>query len=49
MSNERDREKDEEKLGKLKAALIEGEMSGASQPFDFDDFIASKSRDAEGD
>jgi Arc/MetJ-type ribon-helix-helix transcriptional regulator len=49
MSNERDREENKEKLNKLKAALIEGEMSGASQPFDFDDFIASKSRDAECD
>jgi antitoxin ParD1/3/4 len=32
----------EEQLAALSAALIEGENSGPSTPFDFDDFIARK-------
>jgi antitoxin ParD1/3/4 len=34
------------RLAALRAALIEGENSGPSTPFDFDDFIARK-REAE--
>jgi Arc/MetJ-type ribon-helix-helix transcriptional regulator len=45
MDEENDREKVEEKLSKLRAALIEGEKSGVSQPFDFDVFIAIKRRE----
>jgi antitoxin ParD1/3/4 len=33
---------EETRLALLRAALIEGEDSGPSTPFDFDDFIASK-------
>ena len=33
-------EEDEAKLDALRAALIEGENSGPSEPFDFDEFIA---------
>ncbi len=33
---------DEAKLAALRQALIEGEESGASKPFDFDAFIARK-------
>jgi antitoxin ParD1/3/4 len=32
----------EAKLSALRAALIEGENSGPSEPFDFDEFIAHK-------
>jgi antitoxin ParD1/3/4 len=35
-------EQQEAELDALRAALIEGEMSGASTAFDFDEFIASK-------
>jgi antitoxin ParD1/3/4 len=37
-------EEREVKLEALQAALIEGEESGASAPFDFDAFIAQKRR-----
>jgi antitoxin ParD1/3/4 len=32
----------EAEMAALRAALIEGENSGPSTPFDFDDFIARK-------
>ncbi len=35
-------EEQEAELDALRAALIEGEMSGASTPFDFDEFIDSR-------
>jgi antitoxin ParD1/3/4 len=35
-------EEQEAKLAALRAALIEGEASGAATSFDFEDFIASK-------
>jgi antitoxin ParD1/3/4 len=35
-------EEREARLGALRAALIEGEKSGPSAPFDFDDFISEK-------
>lgn len=35
-------EEQEAKLAALRAALVEGEQSGASTPFDFDAFIARK-------
>lgn len=35
-------EEQEAKLQALRAALIEGEQSGLSTPFDFDEFIARK-------
>ncbi len=35
-------EERERRLSELRAALIEGEESGPSFPFDFDDFIARK-------
>jgi antitoxin ParD1/3/4 len=35
-------EEQEAKLASLRAALIEGENSGPSTPFDFDDFISRK-------
>lgn len=35
-------EEREARLTALRAAIIEGETSGASQPFDFEKFIASK-------
>lgn len=35
-------EAEEAKLAALRAALIEGEQSGPSQPFDFDAFLARK-------
>jgi antitoxin ParD1/3/4 len=35
-------EEQEAKLAALRAALIEGEQSGASAPFDFEAFIARK-------
>ena len=37
-------EDDEAKLSALRAALIEGETSGASTPFDLDAFVAKKHR-----
>lgn len=37
-------EEQEAKLAALRAALIEGENSGPSTPFDFDDFIAEQRR-----
>ena len=35
-------EEHEAKLEALRAALIEGELSGASTPFDFDEFLKQK-------
>ncbi len=35
-------EEQETKLAALRAALVEGEQSGASTPFDFEAFIARK-------
>jgi antitoxin ParD1/3/4 len=35
-------EEKEAALAALRAALIEGEQSGASTPFDFDAFVANK-------
>ncbi len=35
-------EENEARLQALRAALIEGEASGASAPFDFDAFVAEK-------
>lgn len=35
-------EEKEVHIARLRAALIEGENSGAATPFDFDDFIARK-------
>ncbi len=35
-------EQSQARLAALRAALIEGEASGASMPFDFDAFIARK-------
>ncbi|MGO9985479.1 MAG: type II toxin-antitoxin system ParD family antitoxin [Rhodomicrobium sp.] len=40
-------EEHEAKLEALRAALIEGEESGASEPFDFEAFIARKRGAAE--
>lgn len=37
-------EEEEAKLATLRAALMEGENSGFSTPFDFDAFLASKRR-----
>ena len=37
-------EEREAQLARLRAALIEGEESGPSQPFDFEAFIAQKRR-----
>jgi antitoxin ParD1/3/4 len=37
-------EAEEAKLAALRAALVEGERSGRSTPFDFDAFIARKRR-----
>ena len=39
-------EDQETKLATLRAALIEGEDSGTSTPFDFDAFVARKRDDA---
>ena len=38
-------EEREVQLGALRAALVAGEESGPSTPFDFDDFIARKRSD----
>ena len=35
-------EEQEAKLAALRAALVDGEQSGTSAPFDFDQFIAEK-------
>ena len=35
-------EEQEAQLSALRAALVEGETSGASTPFDFDEFLARK-------
>ena len=35
-------EDEETKLAALRAALIEGEQSGPSTPFDFEAFVAAK-------
>ena len=35
-------EEREAQLAALRSALVEGERSGAAEPFDFDAFIASK-------
>lgn len=35
-------EEEEIKLANLRAALVEGEMSGEASPFDFDAFVARK-------
>ena len=39
-------EEHEAKLGAIRAALIEGEESGPSTPFDFGSFIAQKRKSA---
>ncbi|HMK90241.1 MAG TPA: type II toxin-antitoxin system ParD family antitoxin [Methylocystis sp.] len=39
-------EEQETKLAALRAALIEGETSGASTPFDFEGFLARKRDEA---
>jgi antitoxin ParD1/3/4 len=39
-------EEQETKLAALRAALVEGEASGVSTPFDFDAFIESKRNEA---
>ena len=39
-------EEQETNLAALRAALIEGENSGPSTPFDFEDFIARRRRNA---
>jgi antitoxin ParD1/3/4 len=39
-------EEHEMKVERLRAALIEGEESGPATPFNFDEFIAGKRRDA---
>ena len=41
-------EEHEIRLAALRAALIEGEASGASLPFDFDAFVAAKRADPAG-
>jgi antitoxin ParD1/3/4 len=41
-------EAEEARLAALRAALVEGEMSGASTPFDFEAFIARKRRTTTG-
>jgi Arc/MetJ-type ribon-helix-helix transcriptional regulator len=38
----------EKKLAVLRAALIEGETSGASAPFDFEAFVAAKRAEVVG-
>lgn len=38
-------EERQQKIEQLRAAIIEGEESGPSQPFDFDEFIARKHRE----
>jgi len=42
-------EEQEAKLEALRAALIEGEESGAPQPFDFDEFLEEKRRQYAGE
>lgn len=37
-------EDQETQLAALRAALVEGEASGAAEPFDFDAFVASKKK-----
>jgi antitoxin ParD1/3/4 len=37
-------EEDEAKLDALRAALIEGENSGMTQPFDIEEFLAARHR-----
>jgi antitoxin ParD1/3/4 len=39
-------EEEEAKLAALRAALIEGENSGPSTPFDFEEFLARKHKEA---
>ena len=39
-------EEQEARLAALQAALLEGEQSGAPQPFDFDAFLADKRKRA---
>jgi len=39
-------EEQEARLAALQAALVEGEQSGATKPFDFDAFLADKRRRA---
>jgi antitoxin ParD1/3/4 len=41
-------EEHETRLEALRAALIEGEQSGPSVPFDFDDFLAQKRKQQRG-
>ena len=41
-------EEQESRLEALRAALIEGETSGDSEPFDFEAFIARKREEARG-
>jgi antitoxin ParD1/3/4 len=38
-------EEHETRLAALRAALVEGESSGAAQPFDVEGFLAAKRRD----
>ena len=41
-------EEHETRLAALRAALIEGELSGPSKPFDFDAFVAGKRQQPPG-
>ena len=41
-------EEHETRLAALRAALIEGEQSGPSKPFDFDTFVAGKRQQQRG-
>ena len=38
-------QEDEARLAALRAALVEGEASGAAEPFDVEAFLAAKRRD----